>query len=183
MESRTPPITHRLFPVSSSSSRRLLTGLLAHYEEVLGTWVRRLDSRHDAEDVTHDAVVRILEADGSAILKPRAYLHQTARNLATDAYRRSAAHETIPLDDIEEFAAPDRDLDQTVHASQMVAALEVALAELPLKCRQAFIWQRIGGMTQAEIAQRLGVSRNMVEKHMIRAMRHLRTRLSHFDPN
>jgi len=169
--------------MSSRSNRRVLPGFLAYYDELVGTWVRKLGSRHDAEDVAHDAVVRMLEADGSAILQPRAYLHQTARNLVTDGYRRRAAHEIVPFEIIEEPVATDSDPDAAMRATQMVAALEAALAELPLKCRQVFVWQRLGGLTQAEIAERLGLSKNMVEKYMIRAMRHLRERLTAFDPN
>ena len=50
-------------------------------------------------------------------------------------------------------------------------------AELPVNCRKIFVWQKIEGLTQAEIAERLGLSKNMVEKYMIRTLRHLRDRL------
>jgi RNA polymerase sigma factor (sigma-70 family) len=164
-------------------SQRPTPGFFAHYEELVRTWRRKLDSRHDAEDIAHDAVVRVLEADGAAVLQPRAYLHQTARNVAIDAFRRRAAHETVPLDAVEDAPAADGDPDAALRASRMLSALEGALAELPLKCRQVFVWQRVAGLTQAEIAQRLGLSKNMVEKYMIRAMRHLRERLAAFDPD
>ena len=49
--------------------------------------------------------------------------------------------------------------------------------ELPVNCRKIFVWQKIEGLTQAEIAERLGLSKNMVEKYMIRTLRHLRDRL------
>ncbi len=169
--------------MSSRPSRSLLPAFLAYYDELVGTWVRKLCSRHDAEDVAHDAVVRMLETDGSAILQPRAYLHQTARNLVTDAYRRRAAHETVSFEDVEEFAAPNDELDRIVHTTEMVSALEAALAELPLKYRQVFVWQRIDELSQVEIAERLDISKNMVEKYMIRAIRHLRERMTTFDPH
>jgi RNA polymerase sigma-70 factor (ECF subfamily) len=56
------------------------------------------------------------------------------------------------------------------------------LAELPLNCRRIFIWQKIEGLTQQEIAERLGLSKNMVEKYMIRTLRHLRERLDTMAP-
>jgi RNA polymerase sigma factor (sigma-70 family) len=167
--------------MSSRSSSRSLHGFLVYYDELVGTWVRKLGNRHDAEDVAQDAVVRMLETDGAAVLQPRAYFHQIARNLATDTWRRQAAHESVSLDAIDEFAAPDGDPHVALRASEMVSAIEAALAELPLKCRQVFVWQRIDGLTQAEIAERMGLSKNMVEKYMIRTMRHLRERLTAFD--
>jgi len=53
---------------------------------------------------------------------------------------------------------------------------------LPLNCRKVFVWQKIEGLTQAEIAERLGLSKNMVEKYMIRTLRHLRDRLDGLQP-
>ena len=40
-----------------------------------------------------------------------------------------------------------------------------------------FIWQKLEGLTQAEIAERMGLTKNMVEKYMIRTLRHLREHL------
>jgi len=163
------------------SSKRRQPDLLDYYDDLLKTWVRRLGSRHDAADVAHDAIVRMLRADLTTIQNPRAYLHQTARNLATDAYRRNAAHEIVPLEIVEESITSDGDLDAAIRAAEIVAALEIALNELPLRCRQVFVWQRIGGLTQTEIADRLGLSTKMIQKYLTRATRHLRARMAAFD--
>lgn len=87
----------------------------------------------------------------------------------------------VPLDIVDGTAAGDGDPIAMLCATEMIHALEGALNELPLKCRQVFVWQRLDGLTQAEIALRLNVSKNMVEKYMIRTMRHLRVRLAAVD--
>lgn len=69
-----------------------------------------------------------------------------------------------------------------MHAIQLAGSVERALAELPVNCRKVFIWQKIEGLTQQEIAVRLGLSKNMVEKYMIRTLRHLRDRLDTMAP-
>ena len=69
-----------------------------------------------------------------------------------------------------------------MHAIQLADSIERALAELPLNCRRIFIWQKIEGLTQQEIAERMGLSKNMVEKYMIRTLRHLRERLDTMAP-
>ncbi len=69
------------------------------------------------------------------------------------------------------------DPEHYMQAIQLADSIERALQELPLNCRRIFVWQKIEGLTQAEIAERLGLSRNMVEKYMIRTLRHLRDRL------
>lgn len=75
------------------------------------------------------------------------------------------------------------DPDAHIRNTQLIDSLTAALAELPLKCRQVFIWQKIEGYSQEEIAQRLDISVNMVQKYMIRALRHLRDRLQHYSPH
>ncbi|MFS2159408.1 RNA polymerase sigma factor [Pseudomonas sp. Pseusp122] len=156
-------------------------GFLEHYEELIGTWTRRLKSRHQAEDLTHDAFVRVLESDPEAV-QPRAYLHQTARNIAVDTWRREDRRASLELE-ANEYCVPQAgDPEAFMHAIQLADSIERALAELPLNCRKVFVWQKLEGLTQQEIAERMGLSKNMVEKYMIRTLRHLRDRLDTAKP-
>ena len=153
------------------------TGFFEHYEELIGTWTRRLRNRQQAEDLAHDTFVRVLESSASEVAQPRAYLHQTARNIAVDAYRREDRREALTLQAVDQSAPHSGDPEHYMYAIQLADSIERALAELPLNCRKIFIWQKIEGLTQQEIAERLGLSKNMVEKYMIRTLRHLRDRL------
>ena len=167
--------------MASRSSRA--KGFLPFYEELLRTWTRRLGNRPAAEDLSHDTLLKCLEADDAAVREPRAYLHQTARNLVIDQHRREGGVELLPLDIIAAHPSRLGDPVSQARSGQLTQDLERALAELPEKCRQVFLWQRLEGLTQAEIAERMGLSKNMVEKHMIRALRHLRQRLSAHAPH
>ena len=158
------------------------TGFFEHYEELIGTWTRRLRNRQQAEDLAHDTFVRVLESKSDQVEQPRAYLHQTARNIAVDAYRRADRHDAVALQAFEPSASHSGDPEHFMHAVQLADSIERALAELPLNCRKIFIWQKIEGLTQQEIAERLGLSKNMVEKYMIRTLRHLRDRLDALAP-
>lgn len=153
------------------------TGFFEHYEELIGTWTRRLRNRQQAEDLAHDTFVRVLESAACEVAQPRAYLHQTARNIAVDAYRREDRREALTSQAFDHSTPHGGDPEHYMHAIQLADAIERALAELPLNCRRVFIWQKIEGLTQQEIATRLGLSKNMVEKYMIRTLRHLRDRL------
>ncbi|QDG59678.1 MULTISPECIES: sigma-70 family RNA polymerase sigma factor [Pseudomonas] len=158
------------------------TGFFEHYEELIGTWTRRLRNRQQAEDLAHDTFVRVLETTASQVEQPRAYLHQTARNIAVDAYRREDRREAMALEAFDQSQPDGDDPEHFMHAIQLADSIERALAELPLNCRRIFIWQKIEGLTQQEIAERLGLSKNMVEKYMIRTLRHLRDRLDAMAP-
>ncbi|HEY0287115.1 MAG TPA: sigma-70 family RNA polymerase sigma factor [Pseudomonas sp.] len=152
-------------------------GFLDHYEELIGTWTRRLKNRQEAEDLTHDAFVRVLESDSTGVEQPRAYLHQTARNIAVDTWRREDRRTLLEIESTDSSAGHCGDPEAFMRAIQLADSIEMALAELPLNCRKVFIWQKLEGLTQLEIAERLGLSKNMVEKYMIRTLRHLRERL------
>ncbi|MNB59253.1 putative RNA polymerase sigma factor FecI [compost metagenome] len=152
-------------------------GFFEHYEELIGTWTRRLRNRAQAEDLAHDTFVRVLESDSAAVQQPRAYLHQTARNIAVDGYRREDRRGAMESQDIDHSESSIGDPEHYMRAIQLADSIERALAELPINCRKIFVWQKIEGLTQAEIAERLGLSKNMVEKYMIRTLRHLRDRL------
>ncbi|MFS2093128.1 sigma-70 family RNA polymerase sigma factor [Pseudomonas sp. Pseusp11] len=157
-------------------------GFFEYYEELIGTWTRRLRNRQQAEDLAHDTFVRVLESDSAAVQQPRAYLHQTARNIAVDGYRREDRRGAMESEAIDHSVSSSGDPEHFMHAIQLADSIERALAELPLNCRKVFVWQKIEGLTQAEIAERLGLSRNMVEKYMIRTLRHLRDRLDGSQP-
>ncbi len=152
-------------------------GFLDHYQELIGTWTRKLRNRQQAEDLAHDAFVRVLESDQIGVEQPRAYLHQTARNIAVDGYRREDRRQSIEHDMLDGLADCNGDPEAFMHALELADSVERALAQLPLNCRRVFIWQKLEGLTQAEIAERMGLTKNMVEKYMIRTLRHLREHL------
>ena len=97
-------------------------------------------------------------------------------------FRRADRREALELQGLDQSAPHSGDPEHFMHAVQLADSIERALAELPLNCRRIFIWQKIEGMTQQEIAERLGLSKNMVEKYMIRTLRHLRERLDALAP-
>ena len=153
------------------------TGFFEHYEELIGTWTRRLRNRQQAQDLAHDTFVRVLETHSATVEQPRASLHQTARNIAVDDFRRAERRDAKERATMPPSASETGDPEQFMRALQLAESVERALQELPLNCRKVFVWQKIEGLTQAEIAERLGLTKNMVEKYMIRTLRHLRERV------
>ncbi|SHG79405.1 RNA polymerase sigma factor [Pollutimonas bauzanensis] len=165
------------------SRRPSQNGWLAYYRELMRTWPRRSSNFHDAEDAAHDAVVGMLRSDTSAVLDGHAYLYRASQNRMAGEIRRQARNQLISLEELAEDHHPLlADPEAAIRASQLADALEESLAQLPLKCRQAYIWHRLEGYSQPEIAERLGVSLNTVERYIMRALRHLREQLQHFGP-
>src|SRR5262245_47490632 len=75
-----------------TSAPLALTALYqAHHGWLLGWLRRRLGCRSSAEDLAHDAWLRILAGrDAAAIVEPRAYLSTVAHGLMVNWLRRQA---------------------------------------------------------------------------------------------
>ena len=167
--------------MSRPSSPR--TGWLAYYDELVGVWSRRTGNRHDAEDAAHDAIERLLKADASVALKARGYLFQVAGHRLIDRWRRQGREQHVPLDDLAEDDQPAAsDPDAPLRAARLADDLARVLAELPPKCRQAFVLNRIEGWTQAEVATYMGLSKNMIERYVMRAIEYVQERLREHAP-
>ncbi len=158
-------------------------GWLAYYGELIGSWAKGNSRAHDAEDAVQNSVMNFLGKGTTAILDQKAYLYRSSQNQLINEVRRQSRHQAIALEDLSEdnhplFSDPDGDL----RARQLAQALEAALAQLPLKKRQVFIYHRLEGYTHPEIARKMGLALNTVERYVMEATRHVRKQLQDFCP-
>lgn len=116
---------------------------------------------------------RVLErgyADGE-VGNARALLFEVARNLLIDRHRqlRVRRHESDEV--LQDHPAPAGAEPEARYAGQQRVQLLVATIEaLPPRCREAFILHKIEGVPQAEVARQMGISLNMVERHIMLAV-------------
>ena len=128
-----------------------------------------LGRRGDAADLRQEVYVRVCEAARKQPPDPvRPFVFTIARNLLIDRFRRERI---IPIEGVADLAeievasdapAPDR----SVIARDEVRRLEAALEKLPPRCRQAVILRRVEGLNRAEIALRMGISKETVGAHL-----------------
>ena len=72
------------------------------------------------------------------------------------------------------FAGAARELtDALIVNPYDVNSVADAIAQLPAKCREAFVLRKVQGLSQRETARKLGLSESTVEKHVGRGIRHL----------
>ncbi|MCG5241828.1 RNA polymerase sigma factor [Azospirillum doebereinerae] len=159
----------------------LLRLLIAHYEEMTGHLARRLGSLCLAEDVVQDTYLRLRSLGAlPEIDNPRSYLFRMADNIALDRIRAETrmgkrfAPEELGL----ERPLDEPDAEATLEHKQRLDCLSRALDELPPRCREVFVLHKFDGMSHADIAAHLGISRSMVEKHVMKALAHCRDRLA-----
>ena len=68
-------------------------------------------------------------------------------------------------------------IDQALIAREKLNNVCAALEELPHNVRATFRRHKFDGLSYAEVAAEQGVSRSLVEKHMMRALKHLLERV------
>jgi RNA polymerase sigma factor (sigma-70 family) len=148
-----------------------------------------LKNSADVEDVIQDAYIRVLEysQSGMRIGNPPAFLHRVARNLAIDRIRwqQRTARICGAADDSEEIgsqvqnaASNDKQADEMLEYDQNLQLLYKVVAQLPPKCRQAYLMSSLEGRTYREISTAVGLSVSMIEKYVLRARRHIAAALA-----
>lgn len=136
---------------------------------------RRVNSPDLANDLVQDIYMkcRLLKVDFPHHDDARAYLLRMAANLAIDHERVERRRDAIKEDLIAVFDAYDRHADSPeayAIAADEIRLAELELARLPGLTRQMFVLAQVYGLTHKEVAERLGVSKSLVDKYIVHAI-------------
>jgi RNA polymerase sigma factor (sigma-70 family) len=152
----------------------------SYYDELLSYLTVRLQSREQAKDLTQETFLRVLAQDPSIPIKqPRAFLYKTAVNLTIDLFRKTQRHaeESLDANEIRDvLVAPARQCEEA-ESREETRLLYEAVLELPPRCRDVFMLHLFKGLSHTDIAAHFGISKSMVEKHILKATIHCRNRL------
>lgn len=173
--------------VDNKTPTPLVAAYFERRMELKRFFLARLHSMAEAEDLVQDLYLKITAANSDdEIRNPGAYLYRLAANLMLDRLRRqrrTAARDDAwrkthhVLSDFEDIAdIPDA--EAVVAARQRLKGVISALESLPERTQRVFRLHKFEGLSHAEVATRLGMSRSAVEKHMIDALRHLVVKVS-----
>ena len=148
-------------PLSPALSR-----LHADYGEWLRRQIRRRFGADRSDDIVQETWLNLAKLETiSAIRHPKAFLFRVAVNSASTEARRRLAFERA-----EEKAGAT---NGTTSADQLeiLLAREIILG-LPQPLRDVFVLSRFGGLTNAQIAEQLGIRPKTVEWRMTKALAH-----------
>jgi RNA polymerase sigma-70 factor, ECF subfamily len=155
-----------LDPTGCCLSAESLAALWDHMHARLYRFIcARLVDKNDAEDILQDVFMRIHANIGRVRNMERleSWIFQIARNSIVDQYRRRRA--VAGLDDLlveEEFEVEDT-------AITLAGCLREAVDSLPEPYREALILTEYAGLSQKELAQRLGISFSGAKSRVQRA--------------
>lgn len=144
---------------------------------------KRWPREQDIADIVQESFLRLSNyPNPDTIQNPRAFLFQTAANLAVDRHRRDKVrgryHSYGEEDTASAIADSKPNPEHFWEQHEALARFSIWLEELPELQRHAFVLFRIEGLSHAEIGRRLGVSVSSSERYVRAAMLHISKRLS-----
>jgi RNA polymerase sigma factor (sigma-70 family) len=132
----------------------------------------------DVPDIVQDIYLRMLRIPHvESIRSPEAYLFTVAVHVLQQyGLRQSRSTNLNGLSDLLEplRSAPEADPLLEVSALQSLEGLQQALDLFSPKVRATFILHRRDGLSIDEIGTRLGISRPMVKKNLVKALMQFR---------
>ena len=155
----------------------------ADLERVVRRRVRSVDS---VADLVQDIYMkcRRVELEFPDRREALAYLLRMASNLAIDHERVEGRREAILGDMASLHEMHDRRAtspEAYALAADQARQIETVLAGLPKRTREMFVMVRLYGMSHKEVADRLGVSKSLVDKYVVQALLRCRDALGGLD--
>jgi RNA polymerase sigma factor (sigma-70 family) len=140
----------------------------------------RARSASDVPDIIQEVYLRMLRVPNiESVRSPEAYLFTVAQHVVQQhTLRQSAIPPSVELSQLlNTSAASDTDPEMELRAHECLENLQRALDQLaPLVCA-TFLMHRRDGLSFDQIAMRLGISRSLVKKYLMKALMHMRQRL------
>ena len=163
----------------------LLAVYLERREDLKRYFTLRLRSADAAEDLVQDIYFKVAAGLGEEIANPAAFLYRLGSNLMLDRLKQQrraiqrddgwAQTQAVRLGGEPVAEAPAA--DDALASRQRLARMVKALDELSPACRQAFRLHKLEGLSHAETAAAMRVSKSTIEKHISAALKHLIKRL------
>jgi RNA polymerase sigma factor (sigma-70 family) len=175
-----PPLAHlpdeALPALVARGDEHALAALYDRFGRVAyGVAFRVLRDQALAQDAVQDAFLTAWRTAASfdpARGKVSTWLLTLVHRRAVDVVRREDRRRAGPLDDAP-VASGDA-TDETAEVREQRRAVQAALAQLPPDQREALELAYYGGLTQSELAERLGVPLGTVKSRMFAALSRLR---------
>ncbi|CAN5707249.1 RNA polymerase sigma factor [soil metagenome] len=163
--------------------------LLAVYLERRSELVRyfrvRLRSDEAAEDLVQDIYLKISGRPPEDIGNPAAYLYRLGTNLMLDRIKQSrrAGHRDAAWRDVHTSVSGGEDISETPPADEALAARQrldqiiETVNQMSPQVREAFRLHKLEGLSHAETAAAMKISRSSVEKHIMASLKRILARV------
>ena len=148
--------------------------VLPHERDLRAYLSRTVAGTAEVDDVVQESFLRVLRAQEiGRIANARAYLFRTARNALFAVFRRPKIFSRLRVTELDGSCIVEEgpDTAERVSTAEELAMLLDAVDSLPARCREIFILRKLQGVSQKEIATRLGISECTVQVQVARGAR------------
>lgn len=147
------------------------------YKQLMRFFHKRVENSSDASDLSHDVFTLWLNRKKQTpVRESRAFLFKIANNVLIDHWRNKQKQQAIQEEDNDmaalQVSITHADPSEIIEQQQRLQRLYDAIKTLPPRRREAFLMYRFEGLSQNEIAERMGITLSMVEKHIASALVH-----------
>jgi RNA polymerase sigma-70 factor (ECF subfamily) len=167
-----------LLKAIGGKDEKALSQLYDRYRVVLfGLLVRILNNREEAEDVLQELFLQVWHRAGDYDPnrgRPFTWLVTLARSRAIDRLRSVASRERVATESAREVVEEVSDAVADAVRSEQRGIVTSALSQLPEEQQRALVLAYFDGLTQSEIADRLGAPLGTVKTRMRAGMMKLR---------
>ena len=167
-------------PASPPQGGEALMESGARFTPALRAFFSRRAHQNDVEDLVQEVLLRIQKRQPAPVVNNvEGYLFEVAANVLIDRGRRDRTRRRSDHCEFQEIHHPVDEMspERVLQGREQMARALAALNELPERTRRVFILVRFEEMSYKLVAQRMGVSVSAVEKHVMKALRHLHERL------
>ena len=152
------------------------------YDKIFRYVMFKTGDRIDAEDITTDVFLRMLESIGSFKFQGypfSSWLFRIAHNLIVDHFRRRARRQSAPLEEAMAVAGgSSSDVDHKIDVDLSVAEVYEAMDDLTDLQREVMSLRFAAGLSVKETAEAVGRKENAVKALQHAAVKKLRATLN-----
>lgn len=178
--SRETGVARRASPDGTQQARAFAAAIAReHGAELHRFLLRRVANREDVADIVQEVYLQLLHIpDTQLIHNPLGYIRGIATHVVS-RFRQRQGHGHVVFDSDVADVAVDREewRDGVEGGAYFERQASQALAQLPANELAVLLLEQRDGLTQAQIAEKLGLSIHTVKKYSVRALAHVRASL------
>jgi RNA polymerase sigma factor (sigma-70 family) len=145
-----------------------------HHAALVRFLALRTGSAEDAKEIVQEAYAKVLALDRPDTVSFQVgYLWRIAANLAIDRKRQRVARARLASVALQPTDRCSPSTESVVESRERLAIVQKAVAQLPPRCRQAFLLRIFEGLRFAQVGKEMGISERMAKVHVARAMEYL----------
>lgn len=153
-----------------------------YYEPLVVFAIRFVYDEEDAKELVQDLFVSLYEKRHQLQISTslKSYLYSAVRNKCLNKINTEKTKGKYEDYIKNNHTQLTDSIEQDIYKDEMEIALMGAIKKLPPKCKAIFCMNRMDGLSNTEIAEKLRISKRTVETQISKALKLLRTELKPF---